>query len=113
MLFRSHHHEHYDGRGYPGGLSGPDIPLLARVFAVADAFDAMTVDRPYRKALTLDEARRIIREESGRQFCPTCVTAFLSVSEKELLDVQMSATEGHQDRLRRAIRPDTAEGSTA
>ena len=108
-----HHHERFDGRGYPGGLAGQDIPLLARLFAVADAFDAMTVDRPYRKALTFEEACGIIREESGRQFCPTCVTAFLSFGEEELLAVRRAVGEGQRDNLWWAIRPVPFEDTTA
>lgn len=96
-----HHHERFDGQGYPGKLSGPDIPLLARVFAVADAFDAMTMDRPYRKAITVDHARQVIRKESGRQFCPACVEAFLSFSLQELGAIRLSAEEGRRDGSRR------------
>jgi len=62
------HHEYMDGSGYPYGLKGRDIPLGARVLAVADAFDAMTSDRPYRKALSLDQVEDILREGSGKQW---------------------------------------------
>jgi ribonuclease P protein subunit RPR2 len=72
-----HHHERWDGRGYPDGLTGHRIPLWARIFAVADAVDAMTSDRPYRRARTLDEALTVLQSEAGRQFDPTCVAAFL------------------------------------
>lgn len=71
------HHERFDGKGYPDGLSGKDIPLGARIFAVADAFDAMTSDRPYRKALPWEEAREEIIRHSGDQFDPAVVEAFL------------------------------------
>jgi putative nucleotidyltransferase with HDIG domain len=67
------HQERYDGLGYPQGLKGEAIPLGARIFAVADTFDAMTSNRPYRKALALDEAMEEIRKESGRQFDPQVV----------------------------------------
>jgi response regulator RpfG family c-di-GMP phosphodiesterase len=70
------HHERWDGAGYPDGLHGPDTPLGARVFAVADALDAMTSDRPYRRALEWSEAREEIVAESGRQFDPVVVEAF-------------------------------------
>ena len=70
-----HHHEHWDGQGYPDGLSGRAIPLGARILAVADAFDAITSDRPYRPSRTVAEAVGIIREESGRQFDPAMVDA--------------------------------------
>ncbi len=71
------HHEHFDGGGYPEGLSGQQIPLGARVFAVVDALDAMTSDRPYRKAMPWDEAREEIIRHSGTQFDPAVVEAFL------------------------------------
>lgn len=74
-----HHHERWDGHGYPEGLSGEDIPLGARLFAVADAFDAMTSDRPYRAALPKDEAVHEIIDESGEQFDPSAVETFLTV----------------------------------
>jgi ribonuclease P protein subunit RPR2 len=70
------HHERWDGRGYPDGRAGSEIPMAARVFAVADALDAMTSDRPYRSALGWDEAGREILAESGRQFDPVVVDAF-------------------------------------
>ena len=70
-----HHHERIDGHGYPDALAGEDIPLAARVLAVADALDAMTTDRPYRYALPLDEARAEIAAQAGRQFCPRVVAA--------------------------------------
>ncbi|MCL6614026.1 MAG: HD-GYP domain-containing protein [Firmicutes bacterium] len=89
------HHERYDGKGYPLGLAGEDIPLLARIFTVADSFDAMTADRPYRGALMLEEAREIIREEAGKQFCPRCVEAFLSFSCEELAFFRKLAEEDH------------------
>ena len=70
------HHERWDGAGYPDGLRGPQTPLGARVFAVADARDAMTSDRPYRGALSWSEARDEIVAQSGRQFDPLVVEAF-------------------------------------
>ncbi len=73
------HHERYDGAGYPAGVSGDRIPLGARIFAVADTLDAMTSDRPYRKALSFEEAMAEIVAQSGRQFDPVVVKAFLSV----------------------------------
>jgi putative nucleotidyltransferase with HDIG domain len=71
------HHERYDGRGYPDGLRGVDIPLIARVIAVADTFDAMTTDRPYRKALGVPEAVGELRRNSGTQFDKEIVEAFV------------------------------------
>jgi len=70
------HHERWDGNGYPDGLAGEAIPIPARVFAVADTLDAMTSDRPYRRALTWMEARREILAKSGEQFDPDVVEAF-------------------------------------
>jgi HD-GYP domain-containing protein (c-di-GMP phosphodiesterase class II) len=74
-----HHHEQFDGSGYPDGLAGEAIPHGARVIAVADAFDAMTSDRPYRSALSSEEAVRRLQEGRGRQWDPVVVDAFLSL----------------------------------
>ena len=72
-----HHHERYDGKGYPDGLAGEQIPLLSRIMAVADSFDAMTSQRPYRMVpLTVEEAMTEIRKLSGAQFDPTVAAAF-------------------------------------
>jgi hypothetical protein len=71
-----HHHERYDGHGYPDGLAGEDIPFDARILAVADAYDAMTSDRSYRAALSHAEALRRLEEGAGTQFDPVCVLAF-------------------------------------
>ncbi len=80
-----HHHEYYDGSGYPDGLKGKAIPLGARIIAVADAFDAMTTNRPYRKALPMEKVIRELREFSGIQFDPDIVEIFLSLlQEKDL-----------------------------
>ncbi|GIV17230.1 MAG: two-component system response regulator [Armatimonadota bacterium] len=73
------HHEQWDGSGYPQGLRGEDIPLGARIFAVADTLDAMTSDRPYRKALSLDEACAELERCAGTQFDPQVVKTFLSI----------------------------------
>ncbi|MCX2727346.1 HD-GYP domain-containing protein [Thermomicrobium sp. 4228-Ro] len=71
-----HHHERWDGRGYPDGLAGEAIPFGSRVIAVADTYDAMTTDRPYRRALTHDEALAELRRGAGTQFDPAVVAAF-------------------------------------
>ena len=84
------HHEHYDGTGYPQGLKGQDILVVARIFAVVDALDAMTHDRPYRPARSLPEAPMVLREESGKQFDPRVAEAALAMPESrwaELLDL--------------------------
>lgn len=70
-----HHHERWDGDGYPDGLKGEDIPFTARVFAVADTFDALTTDRPYRPASPFSEARALIEDAKGTQFDPRVVEA--------------------------------------
>lgn len=76
-----HHHERYDGAGYPDGLAGDDIPLAARIIAVVDAFDAMTCQRPYRRAKTRDEALATLREESRGQFDPGFVDIFCELAQ--------------------------------
>jgi cyclic di-GMP phosphodiesterase len=76
------HQERFDGAGYPQGLSGEKIPLGARIFAVADTLDAMTSDRPYRKALPFSTAREEVIRESGKQFDPEVVGVFLSLPEQ-------------------------------
>jgi putative nucleotidyltransferase with HDIG domain len=75
------HQERFDGSGYPRGQSGEEIPLGARIFAVVDTFDAMTSDRPYRAALSIDAARDEIIDWSGRQFDPKVVDAFLTIEQ--------------------------------
>ncbi len=76
MEIAYHHHERWDGRGYPGGLAGRRIPLPARIVAVADAYDAITSARPYKPAHDHDEAVRRIRADSGAHFDPELVVAF-------------------------------------
>ncbi|WP_028535267.1 HD-GYP domain-containing protein [Paludibacterium yongneupense] len=70
------HHEKFDGSGYPDGLQGDAIPLVARIVAVADVFDALTTTRPYKLPWSVDEAREYILSERGRHFCPSCCDAF-------------------------------------
>jgi ribonuclease P protein subunit RPR2 len=74
-----HHHERWDGTGYPDGLQGEAIPVHARVFAVADTLDALTTDRPYRQAVAWPDARRAIVEGAGSQFDPAIVDAYETV----------------------------------
>ncbi|KPL88679.1 hypothetical protein SE16_05875 [Ardenticatena maritima] len=71
-----YHHENWDGTGYPEGLKGEEIPLMARIFMVADTYDAITSDRPYQKGRSPEEALRIIREQAGKRFDPKVVRAF-------------------------------------
>lgn len=77
------HHERWDGSGYPRGLAGDEIPLAARVFAVVDVLDALTSNRPYRPAWTMQEAVRHIREQSGKHFDPAVVAEFEKLLESE------------------------------
>jgi HD-GYP domain-containing protein (c-di-GMP phosphodiesterase class II) len=79
-----HHHEKYDGTGYPLGLKGDEIPLLARIIAIADTFDAITSTRAYRPAKTSEKAMKIIKIASGTQFDPDLVAVFEEVVKKDL-----------------------------
>lgn len=83
-----HHHERFDGNGYPGKLKGEEIPFLARIAAVADTFDAMTSRRTYRDALSLDIVIEEIRKCSGTQFDPTIAKAFLDILENDYTKIQ-------------------------
>jgi HD-GYP domain-containing protein (c-di-GMP phosphodiesterase class II) len=74
-----HHHERIDGQGYPHGLSGDEIPIESRVILVADAFEAITADRPYRMHRSVDEALEELERWSGTQFDPACVDALRRV----------------------------------
>ena len=76
-LARSHH-ERWDGNGYPDGLAGEEIPLLARILTVADAFSAMTTDRPYRKGMDRQSALAELQRQRGKQFDPVVVDAFVA-----------------------------------
>jgi HD-GYP domain-containing protein (c-di-GMP phosphodiesterase class II) len=87
-----HHHERWDGRGYPDKLAGEDIPMLGRLMAVADAFSAMTTDRPYRKGMSVSEATSRLREGVGTQFDPAMVVAFVRA-----LGVQATGRSGATD----------------
>lgn len=80
-----HHHEHWDGKGYPDGLKGEEIPIGARIISVADSFDAMTTDRSYRKALTRREALKILKSQSGTQFDANVVEKFVELIEDDNL----------------------------
>ena len=82
------HQERYDGTGYPRNLKGKDIPLGARIFAIADTLDAMTSDRPYRRAQSFEAARKEIQDWSGRQFDPEVVKVFLNMSTKIFEDLR-------------------------
>ena len=73
------HHERWDGSGYPQGLKGETIPMAARIFAVVDTWDSLTSDRPYRPAVGINEALKFIETQSGKQFDPAVVTAFVKL----------------------------------
>ncbi|MFZ5631349.1 MAG: HD-GYP domain-containing protein [Bacillota bacterium] len=78
-----HHHERYDGKGYPDGLAENKIPLGARILAIADAFDALTSDRPYRRAYSQEQAMEILREGAGTQWDPVLVSRFYEITEAD------------------------------
>lgn len=92
------HHEKWDGSGYPNGLAGDEIPLAARIFAVADVWDALRSDRPYREAWPLDQIREYIRDQAGTHFDPQVVEVFLSLDQQALEQVERFAA------LRRVVR---------
>jgi HD-GYP domain-containing protein (c-di-GMP phosphodiesterase class II) len=81
------HHERYDGTGYPQKWRGEEIPLTARIFAVADALDMMTHDGPNRRARAISEALEFLRQEAGKQFDPRVVEAALSVPESQWAEI--------------------------
>lgn len=93
MLIVLQHHENYDGTGYPDGLAGEEISKYSRIFAVADGFEALTADRPYRKAIKPEKAAEIIKENSGTQYDPAVVDAFLRVLERDK-NIHIPTTEG-------------------
>jgi hypothetical protein len=86
-----HHHERWDGQGYPDGLKGLDIPFGARVIAVADSFDAMTSDRPYRTGMPTSKAAQILRDGRGQQWEPLIIDAFLRHLAKEKPQAELGA----------------------
>ena len=88
------HHERYDGRGYPRGLKSEEIPLGARIFAVVDAYEAMTSHRPYRKTLPHRKAVEEIVRNANSQFDPEVVRAFLVAEKRGLLDDESSRGNG-------------------
>ena len=95
-----HHHERYDGRGYPDSLAGEEIPLAARVVALADAFDAMTSSRAYRGAMPVSKARGIVLECSGTQFDPALVEVFVGLIDRGELQLPAEAPP-----VQRAFQP--------
>jgi len=94
-----HHHERYDGQGYPDGLAGENIPMLARILAVADAYDAMSNQRPYRDALPYRRVEEILKEGAGKQWDQIVVDAFLRCRHR----IHTIRQRGVGDSLRKAI----------
>ena len=86
------HHERWDGHGYPAKMPGPDIPLAARIFAVADTLDAITSDRSYRRGQSIEAAREAIRAAAGSQFDPQVVEALDSLSDEELERIRAASS---------------------
>ena len=86
-----HHHERWDGNGYPDGLCGEGIPLGVRIFSVADALDAMTFDRPYSRAVSLEAARDEIARCAGTHFDPAVVSTFLAIPPETLVELRRRA----------------------
>ena len=86
-LYVLHHHENYDGTGYPGGLRAEEIPIGGRIVSVIDAFDAMVSSRPYRKGLPFEEAMRRLIIASGSQFDPTVLNSFVNIAQGEMISV--------------------------
>jgi HD-GYP domain-containing protein (c-di-GMP phosphodiesterase class II) len=99
-----YHHERFNGTGYPYGLEGKEIPLEARIFAVADSFDAITSERPYKKARSFEQAAAVLRDDAGKFFDPAVVEAFLSVSEEEWLEILAQVSEMEPPQLVEAPR---------
>jgi len=82
------HHERWDGSGYPDGLAGEAIPVSARVFAVADTFDALTTQRPYRQASTIAYARAMLEQSSGSHFDPDVIVAFRALGDDAIEQIR-------------------------
>jgi putative nucleotidyltransferase with HDIG domain len=98
-----HHHERWDGKGYPDGLGGEAISHLARVVGIADAFDAMTSDRPYRKGMPAEVAFEEVRKGAGTQFDPTFAPAFLAIREEILRNMQTLVKAPPQSKNQRTL----------
>ena len=95
----AHHHEHYDGTGYPGGLAGEAIPMPARILAVADGFDAMSSTRPYRRRMTPKAIDEILHKGSGVQWDPRVIDALFACR----ADVESIRQKGLGESLQRAV----------
>jgi HD-GYP domain-containing protein (c-di-GMP phosphodiesterase class II) len=98
-------HERWDGGGYPDGLVGAAIPVAARIISACDAFNAMTTDRSYRKALPLEVAIAELHANSGTQFAPDVVTALVAVATRDLPDWQLGLAEPQVSRIEAQPQP--------
>ncbi|TVY08944.1 HD-GYP domain-containing protein [Paenibacillus cremeus] len=99
-----YHHERVDGRGYPFGLQGEEIPLFARIFSLCDTYDAITSDRPYRKGRGYLEARAEIERCTETQFCPMVVEAFLRIPPEDWQEIQEISRVAHEDEVLDRLR---------
>jgi putative nucleotidyltransferase with HDIG domain len=107
------HQESYDGTGYPQGLAGEQIPLGARIFSVADTFDAILSDRPYRRGRPHSAARAEIEREAGKQFDPQVVDLFLSIPEETWVKIRTEATRDRSEQRRALMESLTLKGGSA
>jgi two-component system response regulator RpfG len=87
------HHERFDGAGYPNGISGKDIPLVARIVAVADVYDALVSERPYKRAWEVADAQDYLHKNAGTQFDPICIEAFFERLET-ITDIHKTFSDG-------------------
>ena len=98
------HHEHYDGSGYPDGLKGNEIPIQARIIAIADSYDAMNSRRIYRNALSFEQIKEQIKQKSGTQFDPEIAEIFLKLMDnKSLLNLELENTQSHENTIDKFI----------
>jgi HD-GYP domain-containing protein (c-di-GMP phosphodiesterase class II) len=105
LVIVRHHHERWDGTGYPDGLKGQQIPLLARIVAVVDVYDALTSDRAYRRAWTPAQARAYVRERAGTQFDPEVVEVWLSLQSEPATQPRAGGHTGGVKRPSTAVQP--------
>lgn len=97
------HHEKFDGSGYPQGTAGEEIPLLARIFAVADVFDALTSRRPYKEPLSYPAALSVLQQGRGSHFDPTIVDAFTDIAQELYQACSGEDDQGVRDQLKAVI----------
>ncbi|GGA80292.1 two-component system response regulator [Neiella marina] len=104
-IIAQNHHEKFDGSGYPNGLAGTDIPIEARIVAIADVFDALTTERPYKKAWTVEKAIDVIQQDAGSHFDPDLVEIFVQELAKvlEIKEKYAETVESIDDQLQRVV----------